>query len=211
MPLFQFLKDILSLPLGTILQKQSLSSQPLQRELSDLGSFSLLTDALSIKLRTSYHCALPDSSSRLFAQRTYKMPDLFRRLTVSGQVRHWGPLQCGTVPAETLCGRWVVPSAARSCIGTAGYQHKEHPGQNAEYPSSLHPSHASGLGYAPHGHSTAVRHRSASIGGSHVETKPVQGLLPIILQKFRKCRLADIELPRCMGKISAFYNSGKIF
>ena len=39
MPLFQFLKDILSLPLGTILQKQSLSSQPLQRELSDLGSF----------------------------------------------------------------------------------------------------------------------------------------------------------------------------
>ena len=30
-----------------------------------------------------------------------------------------------------------------------------------------------------------------------------------LLQKFRKCRLADIELPRCMGKISAFYNSGK--
>ena len=56
------------------------------------GQLSLLTDALSIKLRTSYHCALPDSSSRLFAQRTYKMPDLFRRLTVSGQVRHWGPL-----------------------------------------------------------------------------------------------------------------------
>lgn len=53
------------------------------------------------------------------------MPDLFRRLTVSGQVRHWGPLQCGTVPAETLCGRWVVPSAARSCIGTAGYQHMD--------------------------------------------------------------------------------------
>ena len=51
------------------------------------------------------------------------MPDRFRRSAISGQARHLELLQCGTVPAEILCGKQEAPSAAKNCIGRAGCRH----------------------------------------------------------------------------------------